>query len=201
MRQNQDYLPPYLERMLAGNSAPASLRDRTLFLAREFKRTIDELARHVESIQRDCHHPEIKHHERKCAEDDSWDQCMVCGLIAGHLDNEEMRQATRRLEDPDLAAAFARLVAGREVIHRYHGWFLADHSGGCNVLYGFTVATVDAIEKRGWEWKVWKANGKRWAVVGLTADPERGGGGHSPSPARAMLTAAVLAAIAERDAG
>ena len=54
-----------------------------------------------------------------------------------------------RLEDADLAAAFARLVAGRELSYAFQGWhFSCDSFFSVGATYWFNVATVDAIAER-----------------------------------------------------
>ena len=119
-RYNPDYVPPYLARMQSVCSVPVVLHHRLWTLIRECQSECEGLARHVGQIQRDCQHPEIKHHGRKVAEDDTWDQCMVCGLIADKLDNEEMRQATRRRALAEKQAELREQIAALEAELREH---------------------------------------------------------------------------------
>ncbi len=102
------------------------------------------------------------------------------------------------LTDADLAAAFARLVAGVELRPSAYGlWFPPG--------YGFTLATVAAIQARGWTWEVGStsklnANGIDACVwVPKLRDWRRAQEAYAADPARALMAAAVLAAIAERD--
>ena len=109
-----------------------------------------------------------------------------------------------RLEDADLAAAFARLVAGDELKLTEFGlkplWWLNGTSRFAEDVYGFTLATVDAIRKRGWGYEIFGGPEYSNAIVlreNRQSVPRR----MHADPARALMSAAVLAAIAERDAG
>ena len=107
------------------------------------------------------------------------------------------------LTDSDLAAAFARLVAGNTIERPRKLWWSVECNDRCNEVYWFNMATVDAMVKRGWNWHLTglvEGNTMALAIATSGGENARIVFKHA-DPARALLSTAVLAAIAERDAG